>query len=189
MKKIFGVFFVILLLFVSGCGSQASYEDGPIYIKSGCEGYAPHAFADLRREVRDLWWEDERPFTTGTLEVYCFDEMPEHSAGVYGSATWHGNGRTTIRIVKIPTLRKSAWIHELLHAHFAFNYGDGDSDHANGEGPWKEKHDWLVAWIMMRGLQLHFFRRDHSGCAAGKPEGWISYGIVNLKKNSERKQK
>ena len=133
-------FLLALLLLSTGC----SYED------SRCPNYPIEDFQRLEDELTEAWStvEDFDLYLGSIVEVQCTDEKPVSESGKVADWGWAEVDAetltTTIKIRNLPTLRMTAYVHELFHVGLWEGYGSMDADHAEGEGPWKKKHDDLV---------------------------------------------
>lgn len=101
-----------------------------------CSEWTPVAVAAVLEDFRARW---------GAL----FDEVPAVPALVVveDAAWWPGvEGYSWGEEVRILPVAPTGWqfVHELVHNALRAATGDGDHDHVDGDGPWTERHDFLI---------------------------------------------
>lgn len=138
-----------LAALLTGCGPKSPYEGQDRIYAPNCYMYSEDEFYSLRDELAAAW-PDPEDFRPGPVTVHCVTDLPEDLPGEWGTMRYQ-KGEITIWIVITPSLRVSAYLHELVHAHFRREFGTTDPDHAEGDGPWSRRHDQAVEYVMSLG--------------------------------------
>ena len=125
--------FLFLLLVPSGCWYD---QDGR------CPSYSMSAFEAVEQDIRTQYG----PVTDDVLndlELTCthfVKTLPGELFQIGGVA--YPPNEIELRIY--PTLRMTAYVHEVIHLIKWQQHETVDPDHANGEGPWTEADDEFI---------------------------------------------
>ena len=119
---------------------------GCTYPDSRCPDYPLEHFTQLEDELTENWPGPYDLYLGSITEVQCINEKPESNGRVYnwGFARINDDLTTTIVIRKLPTLRMTAYVHELVHVGLWEVTGDPDTTHAEEDGPWGKEHDDVI---------------------------------------------
>lgn len=133
-----------LLISMAGCAC-GPYED------SRCPDYPMESFLQIEEGLAEMWAGPGELDLKG-LTVFCVDEIPYRGES---TPTWglmdmydlrEGSEEVHIYIKKMPTLRMTAYAHELTHLGL-WNGTKGqvpwtaDPNHSEPGGPWTRQHD------------------------------------------------